>query len=171
MYISYYDSPIGRLMLSSDGEALTGIWIESQKYYAATAGGELEEKNDLPAFALTRDWLDRYFKGEKPSAGGLPLNPKGSPFRQEVWKILLSIPYGETLSYGEIADRISKGRQEGKTSARAVGGAVGHNPVSIIIPCHRVIGSDGSLTGFAGGLDRKVWLLSHEGAKFSDRRE
>ena len=159
-YAANYPSPVGRITLASDGEALVGLWIEGQKYFASTAG-EMMFKEDLPVFNKAKLWLDRYFAGEKPASAELPLAPAGGEFRQRVWKALLDIPYGETMSYGEIARRL------GNSSARAVGGAVGHNPISIIIPCHRVIGSNGSLTGYAGGIDKKVFLLEREGVDAS----
>ena len=154
-----YASPVGKLTLVSDGEAIIGLWIEGQKYFAAGIPTNLPVRDDLPVFMQARDWLDRYFAGERPAASELPLAPQGSAFRQSVWRILCEIPYGQTVTYGEIAKRL------GVRSAQAVGGAVGHNPISIIIPCHRVLGSDGSLTGYAGGAQKKIWLLAHEGAQ------
>ncbi len=167
MYISYYDSPIGRLLLASDGQALTGLWVEGQKYYAATLEGEVVEAKELRIFERTTNWLDRYFSGQAPDPLDLPLAPEGSDFRKGVWQLLLEIPYGETRTYGELALLIG-GRQGAGSSARAVGGAVGHNPITVIIPCHRVIGSGGKLTGFASGLGRKSWLLEHEGRSVTD---
>ena len=155
-----YASPLGTLTLASDGENLTGLWIAGQKYFAAGTPTNLPARDDLPVFMQVRGWLDRYFAGERPAASELPLAPQGSAFRQGVWRILCEIPYGQTVTYGEIAKRL------GVRSAQAVGGAVGHNPISIIIPCHRVLGSDGSLTGYAGGAQKKIWLLAHEGAQF-----
>ena len=155
-----YASPVGLLTLASDGENLTGLWIAGQKYFAAGTPTNLPVRDDLPVFMQARDWLDRYFAGERPAASELPLAPQGSAFRQSVWRILCEIPYGQTVTYGEIAKSL------GVRSAQAVGGAVGHNPISIIIPCHRVLGSDGSLTGYAGGAQKKIWLLAHEGAEF-----
>jgi len=157
-----YASPVGLLTLASDGENLTGLWIAGQKYFAAGTPTNLPICDDLPVFLQARDWLDRYFAGERPAASELPLAPQGSAFRQSVWRILCEIPYGQTVTYGEIAKRL------GVRSAQAIGGAVGHNPVSIIIPCHRVLGSDGSLTGYAGGVDKKIWLLAHEGVEFEE---
>ena len=155
-----YASLLGTLTLASDGKAITGLWIAGQKYFAAGIPTNLPVCADLPVFLQARDWLDRYFAGERPLPGELPLAPQGSAFGQRVWDVLLEIPYGQTMTYGEIARRI------GCKSAQAVGGAVGHNPISIIIPCHRVLGSDGSLTGYAGGVDKKIWLFAHEGAQF-----
>lgn len=149
-------------MMASDGENLTGLWFKEQKYYASTISGEIMEKN-LVIFEKTIQWLERYFHGERPRITELQLAPQGSMFRKEVWKILCEIPYGEVLTYGEIAKMIAKKRGMERMSAQAIGGAVGHNPISIIIPCHRVIGSDGSLTGYAGGIELKKKLLEHEG--------
>jgi methylated-DNA-[protein]-cysteine S-methyltransferase len=156
-------SPMGPLHLAADGTALTGLWMEGQKYFAATLTGR-EQTVELPVFDETRRWLDAYFAGETP--GPLPLlAPRGSAFRQEVWKLLLKIPRGETTTYGALAECL---RARGvAASAQAVGGAVGHNPISILIPCHRVVGSGGSLTGYAGGLDKKRMLLELEGADLS----
>ena len=160
MFRTQYASPLGTLTLASDGEAITGLWIEGQKYFAAGIPTNLPVRDDLPVFLKASDWLDRYFAGERPAIGDLPLAPQGSAFRQSVWKILCEIPYGETVTYGDIAKRLCC------KSAQAIGGAVGHNPISIIIPCHRVLGADRGLTGYAGGTDKKIWLLRHEGAQF-----
>ena len=161
------DSPVGRLTLVCDGTALAGVWMEGQKYFAATLKEEAAAKDDLPVFSKTKAWLDLYFAGKNPAISSLPLAPSGSPFRQNVWGLLCEIPYGEVTPYGEIAKRLAKKTSLNRMSAQAVGGAVGHNPISIIIPCHRVVGSDGSLTGYAGGLDKKTWLLKHEGVDMS----
>lgn len=172
--MNYYcriPSPVGELTAASDGTGLTGLWIEGQKYFAASLSGEMREE-ELPVFTQVRKWLDCYFLGNEPSF--MPrLKPEGSDFRQSVWKILLEIPKGRVITYGQIARQMeqSKDKQllpgEGggaRVSAQAVGGAVGHNPISIIIPCHRVVGSDGSLTGYAGGISTKVKLLELEKA-------
>ena len=159
-YVSRYHSPLGMLTMASDGEHLTGLWIEGQKYYAAALKGECKEKN-LAIFEQTKRWLDIYFHGDIPDFTP-PLLLEGSPFRQKVWEILREIPYGQVMTYGEIAGRIAAQMGVEKMSAQAVGGAVGHNPVSIIVPCHRVVGSGGSLTGYAGGIDKKVALLTIE---------
>ncbi len=161
--ISYYDSPVGRLLLAGRDGKLTGVWIEGQKYFPDFLGEEMREWADSPVLRQAGSWLDRYFAGEKPVAGELPLAPAGSDFRREIWQLLCEIPYGETVSYQEIAQRFAARRGLVRMSAQAVGGAVGHNPVSIVIPCHRVVGSNGSLTGYAGGLERKLRLLAHEG--------
>ena len=149
-YLTRLASPVGELTLASDGEALMGLWIAGQKYHSAGLGLESREVR-LPVFEAAADWLERYFSGKCPEPDELPLAPRGSDFRRSVWRLLLEIPSGEVRSYG--------------ASARAVGGAVGHNPISIIIPCHRVVGSDGSLTGYAAGLDVKLQLLRREGVK------
>lgn len=166
-YSAYYDSPIGKLLLASDGKNLTGLWIEKQKYYADTAPDDIQEQADLPIFIKTREWLDKYFQGKNPAVSELPLAPRGGEFRQAVWKILCQIPQGQVLSYGEIAKMIARQTGKKSMSAQAVGGAVGHNPISIIIPCHRVVGTNGSLTGYAGGLDIKIKLLESEGVDMS----
>ena len=166
-YSSYYNSPVGRLLLASDGANLTSLWIEKQKYYADTAPDDIREKDDLPVFIKTKAWLDRYFKGDTPLISDLPLAPQGGTFRQMVWKILCEIPLGQVMTYGHIAQMIASRTGKKSMSAQAVGGAVGHNPISIIIPCHRVVGTNGSLTGYAGGLDVKIKLLKHEGVDMS----
>ena len=160
-YIHHYKSPLGGITMASDGKALTGLWFDGQKYFAVTLSKEHEEKM-LPVFEETDRWLDIYFQGKEPDFLPRVLFPCGSEFRQEVWQILLSIPYGKTMTYGEIAAYIAKQRGLTRMSAQAVGGAVGHNPISIIVPCHRVVGLDGSLTGYAGGIDKKVKLLEYE---------
>ena len=162
-YISRYPSPLGGITMASDGEGLVGLWFDGQKYFAATLDRELEVRDDLPVFAETRRWLDIYFRGQVP--GFTPaLVMRASPFRRHVWNILLGIPYGQTMTYGDIARVLARERRMPGMSAQAVGGAVGHNGISLIIPCHRVIGAGGALTGYAGGLDRKAWLLRMEGA-------
>lgn len=160
MYTTRYGSPVGELLLASDGERLAGVWLAGQKYYAAGLSGS-EENAALPLFGAVRHWLDRYFAGARPSPGELPLAPAGTAFQRAVWDLLLGIPYGGVTTYGALAAEYERVRGRG-TSPRAVGSAVGRNPISIIIPCHRVVGSDGSLTGYAGGVDRKRFLLELE---------
>lgn len=167
LYKSSYKSPIGNLMLASDGENLIGLWLEGQKYFCATISEPIYENNSLKIFADTKKWLDKYFAQQKPDICELPLLPSGNEFRQSVWKILCEIPYGEVTTYGRIAKKIAKQRGLLTMSAQAVGGAVGHNPISIIIPCHRVVGRNGCLTGYAGGIEKKVKLLRLEGADVS----
>ncbi|WAV88319.1 methylated-DNA--[protein]-cysteine S-methyltransferase [Oxalobacter aliiformigenes] len=164
IYRTDYESPLGRVTLASDGESIVGLWLEGQKYFGDTVNGEMHREDRLAIFAKTRDWLDRYFRGEKPAIAEILLAPAGNRFRQEVWKILCDIPYGEVMTYGAIARMIAERLGREKMSAQAVGGAVGHNPVSIIIPCHRVVGANGSLTGYAGGIRTKIRLLEHEKA-------
>ena len=159
-YTNEYVSPLGKILLASDGHALTGLWFEGQKYFAAKLDPDHEEKK-LPVFARTAEWLALYFDGEKP-AFIPPLILKGTPFQKEVWEILLEIPFGQTTTYAEIAAEIARRRGLASMSAQAVGSAVAHNPISLIIPCHRVVGSDGSLTGYAGGIEKKEWLLAME---------
>ncbi|WP_314033085.1 methylated-DNA--[protein]-cysteine S-methyltransferase [Mogibacterium timidum] len=161
--IFYYHSPLGPIMMASDGEALSGLWFEGQKYFADGIEGEYTEKS-LPIFDEVIRWLDIYFKGHEPGFTPLILM-KTTSFRKAVWEVMLTIPYGKTMTYGEIADVIAKKRNISKMSSQAVGGAVSHNPISLIIPCHRVVGADGSLTGYAGGIDKKRQLLELEKAK------
>ena len=163
-YLGKYDSSLGLITLASDGENLTGLWLEGQKYFAQTLEKGALQKDDLPVFSATKNWLDEYFKGKNPPIANLPLAPKGGEFRQEVWGILCEIPYGKLLTYGDIAKMIASKRGKETMSSQAVGGAVGRNPISIIIPCHRVVGSNGNLTGYAGGIDKKIKLLELEGA-------
>ena len=163
LYSTSYLSPVGRLKLASDGRSLVGLWIEGQKYFGDTVRDEMVEENRLALFDSVTEWLDRYFSGKKPTPDELPLAPAGGAFRQAVWKILCQIPYGEVLTYGEIARQLALKMHRSHMSAQAVGGAVGHNPISIVIPCHRVVGTSGSLTGYAGGIEKKMWLLTLEG--------
>ncbi len=166
-YITSYDSPLGLLTIASDGKNIIGLWLENQKYFGSTITTNPIEKNDLEIFDLTKKWLDRYFTGEKPSIKELPLLPSGNGFRQEVWNILCDIPYGNVITYGDIAQKIAEKRNIKSMSAQAIGGAVGHNPISIIIPCHRVVGKNNNLTGYAGGINNKLKLLEHEGIDVS----
>lgn len=164
VYTSYYYSPIGTLLLAERGGKLTGVWIEGQKYFCGSLHEQMQDFENSPTLLQTKQWLDRYFAGEKPAIRELPIAPVGSDFQKEAWKILCEIPYGETATYGEISQKLAARRGLERMSAQAVGGAVGHNPISVIVPCHRVVGSNGSLTGYAGGLQKKIWLLAHEGA-------
>lgn len=162
MYYSYtYESPLGTLTLAKSEQGLCGLWLEGQKYHGAALTEALQPTDDPTLFSDVVAWLDEYFAGNQPDPRELSLAPEGSAFRQAVWKQLLQIPYGQTTTYGAIAQALKE--SGGTSSALAVGGAVGHNPISIIIPCHRVVGAQGSLTGYAGGLARKQWLLDHEG--------
>lgn len=167
-YSTTYSSPLGLITIASTEYALVGLWIDGQKYFIGSLKEPLTEHPDLPILIQTRQWLDRYFAGEQPSLTELKLAPMGSDFRQRVWSILCQIPYGETTTYGEIAKQVAAELGRETMSAQAIGGAVGHNPISIIIPCHRVVGANGSLTGYAGGIDKKIWLLNHEGLNLSN---
>ena len=161
-YISHYRSPLGDILLAADQNCLTGLWFEGQKYFALHLDKEREEK-EIPVFEKTKEWLDIYFSGKEPDFT-VPLRFIGTDFQKEVWKILCSIPYGQTMTYGEIAGKLAEKRGKKSMSAQAIGGAVGHNRISILVPCHRVVGSDGSLTGYAGGIEKKVKLLTLEKA-------
>lgn len=158
-YASYL-SPLGPITLASDGDALTGLWFQGQKYYPDLMGWREEE---LPVFAQARAWLDAYFRRQVPGPPP-PLRPAGTDFQKEVWAILAAIPYGVTRTYAHIAGELARKKGLPRMSARAVGSAVGRNPISLIVPCHRVVGASGSLTGYAGGLDKKRALLELEGA-------
>ena len=160
MYLNHYASPLGTLYLISDGEALTGLYMEKRRYCKLELD-RIPAAPSLPVFQQTRSWLDLYFHGKEP--GFLPeLRTNGSEFQEEVWKYLLEIPYGSTTTYGDIAQKIARSRGISHMSTQAVGGAVGRNPISIIIPCHRVVGNNGSLTGYAGGIENKRRLLELE---------
>ena len=161
-YCTTYESIIGPLLLVIKEDKLIGLWMYNQKYFCPLKEQPIED-NDNPVLKKAVSWLDRYFDGKKPMISELPLAPEGSDFRKEVWDILCTIPYGGVMTYGQIADKIAKNHGKEKMSAQAVGGAVGHNPISVIIPCHRVVGTNGSLTGYAGGLNKKITLLKHEG--------
>lgn len=159
-FIQHYDSPLGGILLAADEIGLTGLWFDEQKYFARDLPAERIDR-DTPILSEARHWLDIYFTGKEPDFLP-PLHPMGSAFRQSVWEILLRIPYGQTTTYGEIARQLAEKKGLSQMSAQAVGGAVGHNEISIIIPCHRVVGTNGSLTGYAGGIDRKGKLLELE---------
>ena len=159
-YISHYASPVGNILLAADNTGLTGLWFEGQKYFALSLDKEHEEK-EIPLFEEVKQWLDIHFSGKEPDFT-VPLHFTGTDFQNEVWEILYTIPYGQTMTYGEIAKQIAVKKGLPRMSAQAVGGAVGHNEISIIVPCHRVVGTNGSLTGYAGGIDKKIKLLEHE---------
>ena len=160
IFIQHYDSPLGGILLAADETGLTGLWFDGQKFFAhALPAGRVEQ--NTPALSEVKRWLDIYFTGKEPDFMP-PLHPIGSAFRRSVWDILLRIPYGQTTTYGEIARQLAEKQGRPRIAAQAVGGAVGHNKISIIIPCHRVVGTNGSLTGYAGGIDKKVKLLEWE---------
>lgn len=165
-FTSTYQSPLGDILLAADEIGLTGLWFEGEKYYAWKLDKEHEEK-EIPVLLEMKRWLDIYFFGKEPDFKP-PIHIVGTEFQKEVWEILCTIPYGETTTYGEIAAKIAINRGLTRMSAQAVGGAVGHNELSIIIPCHRVVGANGSLTGYAGGIDKKIALLKLEGAYKSE---
>ncbi len=166
-YTFRYESPLGGILLAADEVGLTGLWFEGAKYFAAGLDAASIPR-ETPALARAMRWLDAYFRGEKPDCAPA-LHPAGTPFQRAVWARLLEIPYGGTATYGEIAAALTRGDGGAPrhACAQAVGGAVGRNPISLIVPCHRVVGADGSLTGYAGGLDRKLRLLELEGADTS----
>ncbi len=159
-YIKWIETPLGRALLSSDGESLTGFWFEDQKYFAATLEDERCEK-ELPIFDRTQEWLDIYFQGKCPDFMP-PMAPKGSAFRKKVWEYLCAVPYGQVTTYGAIAQQMAEAMGRQTMSGQAVGGAVSHNPISLLIPCHRVVGANNSLTGYAGGLEKKLRLMALE---------
>ena len=160
VYTYKYKSPLGEILLAADEVGLTGLWFEGQKHFANTLPNEcISQETEILIEA--KKWLDIYFSGKEPKFTP-PLHPTGSEFRQAVWQILLQIPYGQTITYGEIARKMAEVKNIAHMSAQAVGGAVGHNEISIIIPCHRVVGANGSLTGYAGGIDKKIALLELE---------
>ena len=161
-YIQHYDSPLGGILLAADDIGLTGLWFDGEKYFADHLPADHTQR-ETPILAEAKRWLDIYFSGSKPDFLP-PLHPIGSAFRQAVWDILLQIPYGLTTTYGEIARQLAAQAGLPRMSAQAVGGAVGPNEISILIPCHRVVGTSGSLTGYAGGIDKKVKLLELEHA-------
>lgn len=164
-YTSHYTSPLGEILLAADDVGLTGLWFEGEKYFARNLEKDHEER-EIPLFGKVKHWLDLYFSGKDPGFA-VPLHFTGTDFQNAVWEILCTIPYGRTMTYGEIAKQIAAKRGVPRMSAQAVGGAVGHNEISIIVPCHRVVGTNGSLTGYAGGIDKKVQLLTLERADMS----
>lgn len=161
-YIQHYASPLGGILLAANDIGLTGLWFDGQKYYADNLPAEHIER-ETPILTDAKRWLDVYFTGNEPDFKP-PLHIVGSAFRQAVWELLLQIPYGQTVTYGELARQLAEKQGAEHMSAQAVGGAVGHNPISLIIPCHRVVGTHGSLTGYAGGIDKKIMLLELEQA-------
>ena len=158
---AFYDAPYGRYVMAAEDGALTGVWLEGQKYFPSDLPAPSGEEAEI--FARARRWLDAYFAGKQPEVSALPIAPKGSDFAQSVWQLLLEISYGQTVTYGQLAKRLAEQRGLAHMSAQAVGGAVGHNPISVIIPCHRVLWAKNQLTGYAGGLEVKTFLLKLEG--------
>ena len=167
-YTYHYQSPLGGMTMASEGENLTGLWFDGQRFFAETLDAEQIERN-LPIFDETVRWLDIYFSGKEP--GFTPaMRTRGTTFRKAVWEILLTIPYGKTVTYGEIAKETAVRTGAGRMSAQAVGNAVSHNAISLIIPCHRVVGRGGRLTGYAGGIEKKKCLLSMEQAEDTNQK-
>lgn len=162
IYKTYYNSPVGKLLIASKDGKLIGLWIEGQKYYLGKIKDELIENDKEEILVKTKKWLNKYFLGENPKISDLDISLNGTSFEKVVWELLKKIPYGEVTTYKELSKKVAKKLGKEKMSAQAVGGAIGHNPISIIIPCHRVVGTDGSLTGYAGGIDKKVKLLEFE---------
>ena len=162
IYQTFYTSPLGQLLLQSDGKNLTALKLEKCRFYENYKDEKIVQNDKLEIFLKTKEWLNRYFKGENPEIHELKLKPCGTEFRKKVWSILCDIPYGKLTTYGDIAKQIAQERGMERMSAQAVGGAVGHNPIAIIIPCHRVVGKDGSLTGYGGGIHIKIKLLELE---------
>ncbi len=167
IYRATYESPMGKVVMASDGEGIIGLWFKGQKYFGSGLLESAVGKENGPEFDGVKGWLDRYFTGERPEISELLIRPRGSGFRQMVWEMLCQIPYGTLVTYGDIAKKIARKRSLSSFSSQAVGGAVGHNPISIIIPCHRVVGASGNLTGYAGGIDKKIKLLEREGIDLS----
>jgi len=164
-YSTDYQSPFGSLTLAAHNDKLVGLWMQGQKYFTSTVTEALTEKANLSVFNTTKIWLDHYFAGKKPAITDLLLAPNGSEFRKIVWAVLCDIPYGELTTYGEIGKKVAQRMNKTSMAGQAIGGAVGHNPISIIIPCHRVIGTNGNLTGYAGGIEKKIKLLEFEGVE------
>ena len=165
-YLSHYESPLGAMTMASDGEHLTGLWFDGQKYDRSTIDGDAVLKPYLPVFLRTTQWLDTYFEGADPGFTP-PIRVEGSDFREMVTSIMLSIPFGTTSTYAQIAAEVTRRTGREQMSAQAVGGAVGHNPITLIVPCHRVVATNGSLRGYAGGVDRKERLLEMEGVNMA----
>ena len=160
IYTQHYDSPLGGILLSADETGLTGLWFDGAKYFAKGLPRERTDR-ETPSLLQAKQWLDLYFSGAEPDFTP-PLHPAGTAFQQAIWQLLLQIPYGQTATYGELARRLAREKGRETLSAQAVGGAVGHNPISLVIPCHRVVGAGGNLTGYAGGVDKKRALLALE---------
>lgn len=165
VYLTTYQSDLGEILLASDGTNLIGLWFKDQKYYGANLINDITKttkKDDLVIFEETKKWLDEYFSGQQPALKQLKISFNGSAFAKEVWQVLCEIKYGQTISYKEVGEIVAQRMNKTTMSNQAIGGAVGHNPISIIVPCHRVVGTNLSLTGYAGGIERKIKLLELE---------
>lgn len=168
--VSHMMTPVGDVVLAAEGGALVACAIAGQPAHARLLASDAMETSADPVLARASEWLGRYFAGERPDASELTLAPRGTAFQREVWALIRQIPYGSVSSYGELADLVALGRGGGRMAAQAIGGAVGRNPISIIVPCHRVLAARGGVGGYAGGLDKKLWLLAHEGVDTSGMR-
>ena len=168
IYTMHYHSPMGDLLLAEKNKALVGVWMEEQRYLPDLRKEDVQDNPDSLLLNQTKKWLDRYFNGERPAVKELALAPEGSEFGRAVWRLLCEIPYGKVTTYGALSKKIAAERKLDRMAAQAVGGAVGRNPISIIIPCHRVVGADGGMTGYGGGIDRKRRLLMLEGVDPAD---
>lgn len=166
-YCSGYNSPVGKLTIASNEDSIVGLWLDKQRFFMDALSGQEYKEQETQAIYLAKNWLDKYFNKKRPEISELPIEFIGSDFRKQVWKILTEIPYGNVITYGDIAKQLAAKKGIKTMSAQAVGGAVGRNPISVIVPCHRVIGSNGSLTGYSGGLEIKKKLLDHEGVNLS----
>ncbi len=164
---TYSHESLGKITIACSDEGIVGLWLDGQRYFKYGIDEALETNPTHPLLQRTTKWLDDYFSNKKPDASELPLEPRGSRFAKDVWGELVKIGYGELSTYGNIAKKVATKNNKSTWSARATGGAVGHNPISIIVPCHRVIGANGNLTGYGGGIKRKIWLLEHEGVDVS----
>ena len=162
-YYYIYNSPVGKLTIASNEKNVVGLWLDGQKYYMEVLEDKEYQEKETEVIKLAEKWLDKYFNNEKPEIDELPIEFIGSDFRKQIWKILSKIPYGKVITYGDIAKQIAKRKGIRTMSAQAVGGAIAHNPISVIIPCHRVVGANGSLTGYSGGVKAKIKLLEFEG--------
>jgi methylated-DNA-[protein]-cysteine S-methyltransferase len=171
MYYSYCESPLGDILISCNENSITGLWIRRPDNGLDSLHEKMVRMDSHPVLLKAARWVDDYFAGKKPDVSGLSLAPEGSGFRQLVWKLLLNIPYGEVVTYGSLAKEAARLMGKEKMSAQAIGGAVGNNPISIIIPCHRVVGANKKLTGYGGGIHLKVMLLEHEGVDLTGYTE
>lgn len=162
-YYYIYNSPVGKLTIASNEKNVVGLWLDGQKYYMEVLEDKEYQEKETKVIKLAEKWLDKYFNNEKPEIDELPIEFIGSDFRKQIWKILSKIPYGKVITYGDIAKQIAKRKGIRTMSAQAVGGAIAHNPISVIVPCHRVVGANGSLTGYSGGVKVKIKLLEFEG--------
>lgn len=166
-YYYFYNSPVGKLTIASNETSIVGLWLEHQRFYMDVLEGKEYQEHETEAIKLAENWLDQYFNNQKPEIDGLPIEFIGSDFQKQIWKKLAQIPYGKVVTYGDIAKQIARQKGIKLMSAQAVGGAVGRNPISIIIPCHRVVGANGNLTGYSGGVEIKAKLLAFEGVDLS----